>query len=95
MKGMLAAVDVVTSKVGGRRGMESGIFGLTVAEVGKGGKERISGVRPGMRSATTFWIILTFLEMLEYQWMRFVRPKKRLTYFDTKPIWWWCICKEV
>jgi hypothetical protein len=46
--------------VGDRRGMESGRFGLEVAEVGKGGKERILGVTPGMRSATTFWIMLTF-----------------------------------
>jgi hypothetical protein len=56
IKGILAAVDeaIAMSNVGGRRGMESGIFGLAVAEVGKGGKERISGVIPGMRSATTF-----------------------------------------
>jgi hypothetical protein len=64
IKGMLAAVDeaVPMFNVGGRRGMESGRFGLAVAEVGKGGKERISGVIPGIRSATTFWIMLTFLE---------------------------------
>jgi hypothetical protein len=55
IKGMFAAV-------GGRRGMESGRFGLAVAEVGRGGKERISWDIPGMRSATTFWIILTFLK---------------------------------
>ena len=66
IKGMLAAVDegIALSNVGARRGMESGRFGLAVAEVGKGGKERISGVIPGMRSATTFWIMLTFLEIL-------------------------------
>lgn len=64
IKGMFAAVEaaVPVCNVGGRRGMESGRFGLEVAEVGKGGKERISGVIPGMRSATTFWIMLTFLE---------------------------------
>ena len=60
MKGMFPAVDAA-SDVGGRRGMESGRFGLAVAEVGNGGKERISGDIPGMRSATTFWIMLTFL----------------------------------
>ena len=43
-------------------GMESGRFGLAVAEVGKRGKERISGAIPGMRSAMTFWNIWTFLE---------------------------------
>lgn len=59
IKGMFAAVDAAV--VGGRRGMESGRFGLEIAEVGKGGKERISGVIPGMRRATTFWIIPTFL----------------------------------
>ena len=63
MKGIFAAVDVATSSAGGRRGMERGRFGFAVAEVGKGGKERISGVRPGMRRATTFWIMLAFLEI--------------------------------
>lgn len=60
IKGMFAADDA-SCNVGGRRGIESGRFGLAVAEVGRGGKERISGDIPGMRSATTFWIMLTFL----------------------------------
>ena len=61
IKGMFAADDAACS-VGGRRGIESGRFGLAVAEVGRGGKERISGDIPGMRSATTFWIMLAFFE---------------------------------
>ena len=70
IKGMFAAVDA-SCNVGGRRGMESGRFGFAVAEVGKGGRERISGDMPGMRSATTFWIMLTFFEIDDTQRMRF------------------------
>ena len=76
IKGMLAAVDAACD-VGGRRGMESGRFGLAVAEVGKGGKERISGDIPGMRSATTFWILLAFLEILSKRHL--INKKKQLT----------------
>jgi hypothetical protein len=38
------------------RGIESGTFGLAVAEVGKGGRAKVEGRIPGMRSATTFSI---------------------------------------
>jgi hypothetical protein len=63
MKGILAAVDtaIAMSEGGGRR-YGKRRFGLAAAEVGKRGKERISGVIPGMRSAMTFWNIWTFLE---------------------------------
>jgi hypothetical protein len=37
-------------------GMESGIFGLMVADVGRGGSARSDGVRPGMSRVTTFCI---------------------------------------
>jgi hypothetical protein len=40
----------------GGRGMESGTFGLLVAEVGKGGRAKVEGRIPGIRSATTFSI---------------------------------------
>lgn len=62
---------------GGRRGMESGRFGLAVAEVGKGGKERMSGVIPGMRRATTFWIIWTFLKIARMLSERHLISKKK------------------
>ena len=38
------------------RGTCSGRFGLEVAEVGRGGRERTSGVNPGIRSTTTLLI---------------------------------------
>ena len=63
--------------------MESGRFGLAVAEVGKGGKERISGVIPGMRSATTFWNIWTFLESSVDK----ILSPKNDPYINLKPIW--------
>lgn len=44
--------DPGTGKPGGK-GTERGRFGLAVADVGKGGRARRSGVRPGMRRATT------------------------------------------
>lgn len=40
----------------GGRGMESGTFGLLVADVGKGGRANVEGSIPGIRSVTTFWI---------------------------------------
>jgi len=40
----------------GGRGMESGTFGLLVAEVGRGGRTKVEGRIPGIRSATTFSI---------------------------------------
>ena len=81
---------------GGRRGMESGRFGLAVAEVGKGGKERMSGVIPGMRRATTFWIIWTFLKIARMLSERhLINRKKKTTYINAKPIWRWCIRKQV
>jgi hypothetical protein len=33
-----------------------GKFGFEVAAVGKGGRARVSGVKPGIKRATTFWI---------------------------------------
>jgi len=38
------------------RGMESGMFGLAVADVGSGGIEREDGKIPGINRATTCWI---------------------------------------
>lgn len=38
------------------KGICNGILGLVVAEVGRGGSERISGVNPGISSTTTFGI---------------------------------------
>jgi hypothetical protein len=87
-------LGMFAADVGGRRGIESGRLGLAVAEVGKGGKERISGDIPGMRSATTFWILLTFLE-IRYSVSEILSVKKSSTYINAKPIWRWCICKNV
>ena len=42
-------------------GIAIGIFGLTVAEVGGGGKARNSGCMPGINSATTFCMDRAFL----------------------------------
>lgn len=47
-------------EIADKRGIESGKLGFEVAEVGSGGKESISGVRPGTRRATTFWIMFVF-----------------------------------
>jgi hypothetical protein len=55
MNGMLAAGEAEPSNLVAR-GMDMGTFGFEVAAVGKGGSSRSSGVRPGMRSVTTFWI---------------------------------------
>ena len=65
MKGIQAAVDTsvvsVSLGIGGdARGMAMGTLGLEVAEVGKGGNERISGVSPGAKTTTTLWIKLRF-----------------------------------
>lgn len=44
----------------GNRGIESGRFGFTVADVGRGGNESRSGVSPGTSRATTFCIRFAF-----------------------------------
>jgi hypothetical protein len=44
-------------------GIGIGTLGLDVAEVGRGGKESIEGVRPGMRMTTTFRIERGFCSM--------------------------------
>jgi hypothetical protein len=46
-------------------GIESGKFGLAVAEVGRGGRASSDGVRPGMSSVTTFCIDREFCEMVD------------------------------
>jgi hypothetical protein len=49
---------------GASRGIEIGRFGLVVAVAGGGGRESRSGVRPGTRSATTFWTWFAFYDTL-------------------------------
>lgn len=44
------------------RGMESGMFGLAVADVGSGGIERKDDKIPGINRATTCWIDRGFYE---------------------------------
>lgn len=39
---------------GAGRGISSGRCGFAVADVGRGGRERTSGVNPGISNATTF-----------------------------------------
>ena len=46
------------------RGTGSGTLGLDVADVGRGGRERMSGVSPGIRSATTLLMERGFWEQL-------------------------------
>ena len=41
---------------GAERGIASGTFGFEVAEVGSGGRPKSSGVNPGIKRVTTFWI---------------------------------------
>ncbi len=60
MKGMLAAPVPGPTSVGERRGIESGRFGFTVADVGSGGRLSRSGVNQGTSKATTFWIMVAF-----------------------------------
>lgn len=36
------------------KGTANGILGFDVAEVGRGGKQRMDGVSPGISKATTF-----------------------------------------
>lgn len=38
------------------RGMERGMFGLAVADVGSGERERKDGRIPGINNVTTFWM---------------------------------------
>jgi hypothetical protein len=45
---------------GASRGIEMGKLGLAVAVADGGGRESRSGVRPGTRSATTFWTWFAF-----------------------------------
>jgi len=51
MKGIVGSV--VEVDLGGY-GIESGKLGFDVADVGKGGRERSDGVRPGISRVTTF-----------------------------------------
>ena len=62
MKGILAAAEEEGSwfEDADNKGIDKGRFGFEVAEVGSGGSERISGVKPGTKRATTRWIIFTF-----------------------------------
>jgi hypothetical protein len=53
MNGILAAVEAESWNLV-ERGMDIGTFGFEVAAVGKGGSSSKSGVRPGIRTATTF-----------------------------------------
>jgi len=44
------------SEGAGGRGIARGRLGFDVAVVGKGGKDSMSGVRPGIQRATALWI---------------------------------------
>ena len=52
MNGTPAGVSDDDEAVGS--GIDKGRCGFTVADVGRGGRESTSGVRPGIKSATTF-----------------------------------------
>lgn len=54
MNGMLGG-ETLSEGMGGK-GMPRGRLGFDVAVVGNGGKDNMSGVRPGIQRATTFWI---------------------------------------
>ena len=64
MKGIFSArlcdSDDDEADDGASRGIEIGRLGLAVAVEGGGGRESRSGVRPGTRSATTFWTWFAF-----------------------------------
>lgn len=46
------------------RGIANGKFGFAVADVGKGGRARSDGVKPGMSSVTTLYIDRAFCKGL-------------------------------
>lgn len=74
-------------------GIESGIFGLTVAEVGRGGRASVEGRIPGMRSVTTFSIdraCWTDDSQNHDSEMKVVK-----TYLDLDPVRRRCICNYV
>jgi hypothetical protein len=54
MNGMLGG-ETLSEGMGGK-GIPRGRLGFDVAVVGNGGKDNMSGVRPGIQRATTFWI---------------------------------------
>ena len=64
MKGILAAPVLEPTSADERRGIESGRFGFTVADVGSGGRLSRSGVNPGTSKVTTFWIMFVFYSMM-------------------------------
>lgn len=67
MNGICPTRDVVGAEGSrGSSGIERGRLGFCVADVGIGGSERRSGVRPGTRSATTFWMVLAFYPMFRF-----------------------------
>lgn len=71
-------------------GIAQGIFGLAVAEVGGGGKERKSESIPGINSATTFCTERAF-----WGTVGMLRDKKQERYLDLDPVGRWCICDDV
>ena len=54
MNGMLGEETPSEGLVG--RGIAKGMLGFDVAVDGNGGRDSISGVRPGIQRATTLWI---------------------------------------
>jgi len=54
MNGMLEE-ETSTEGMGGR-GIARGMLGFDVAVDGNGGRDSMSGVRPGIQRATTLWI---------------------------------------
>lgn len=45
--------DASSDSCAGGNGTAKGTFGFAVADVGRGGRESMSGVKPGIRRATT------------------------------------------
>jgi hypothetical protein len=74
------------------RGMESGMFGLLVAEVGRGGRANVDGRIPGIRSATTFSIDRAFCTDGQRYGSKINHVKTNL---DLDPVRWRSICDYV
>lgn len=59
MNGIQPGNDVL-SMLGGSKGIEIGRLGLTMADVGSGGRPSNSGVSPGIKRASVLLMRLTF-----------------------------------
>lgn len=57
------------SGVLGKSGIDNGIWGFTVADVGSGGSDKTSDVKPGMSSATTFSMSGAFFQKYEEEFI--------------------------